>query len=158
LFLLWGRKIITIPIIRLHFPAPISLTRRTGLKKFLISIIKKEGKRLAALQVVFCSDEYLLAINRQFLNHDFYTDILTFDLSAKGQPIDAEIYISVDRVRENALYYRTSLKEELHRVIFHGVLHLCGYKDKTAKDQSLMRKKEGQYLTAFEKRSTWKQK
>jgi probable rRNA maturation factor len=140
----------TIPIIRFNFPARIALENRARLKKFLISIIKKEGKKLAGLQYVFCSDEYLLAINRQFLGHDFYTDIITFNLSAtKNQAINAEIYISVDRVRDNAHQYNNTIKEELHRVIFHGVLHLCGYKDKSIRDQKKMRQKEDQYLSSY---------
>jgi probable rRNA maturation factor len=149
LSLFWDYKIITIPIIQLNFPAQISLGSRTRLKKFLISIIKKEGKKLAELQYIFCSDDYLLAINRQYLGHDYYTDIITFELSEKGQPINAEIYISVDRVRDNARQFNSTLKDELQRVIIHGILHLCGYKDKTARDQAQMRKKEAQYLNAY---------
>jgi probable rRNA maturation factor len=139
----------TIPIIRFNFPAPITIGSRTRLKKFLISIIKKEGKRLAELQYVFCSDDYLLAINHQYLGHDDYTDIITFDLAEKGKPINAEIYISVDRVKDNARQFNSTLKAELQRVMFHGVLHLCGYKDKATKDQAQMRKKEDQYLQAY---------
>jgi len=142
-------KIMTIPIIRFNFPAQISLGSRTRLKKFLISIIKKEGKQLAELQYIFCSDDYLLGINRQYLGHDDYTDIITFDLAEKSQPINAEIYISVDRVKDNARQFNSTLKFELQRVMIHGVLHLCGYKDKTPKDQIQMRKKEDQYLHAY---------
>ncbi len=88
---------------------------------------------MAELQYIFCSDAYLLDINREYLQHDFFTDIITFDLSEKGQPINAEIYISVERVRDNAANYNSSFRKEIHRVIFHGVLHLCGYKDKSQK-------------------------
>jgi probable rRNA maturation factor len=112
-------------------------------------MVKKEGKQLAELQYIFCSDEYLLAINREFLHHDFFTDIITFDLSEKGQPINAEIYISVDRVGENAADYSSSFKKELHRVIFHGALHLCGYKDKKPKDVQLMRQMEDEWLVLY---------
>ena len=90
----------------------------------------------------------MLEINRQFLTHDFYTDIITFDLS-ETNAIQAEIYISVDRVRDNALKLGVSFKSELHRVIFHGVLHLCGYKDKTKGEKEKMRDKEEFYLARY---------
>jgi probable rRNA maturation factor len=137
------------PAIQFNFLAPVTLTDRQRLKSFLLSLFKKEKRKLAALRYIFCSDAYLLAINRQFLHHDFYTDILTFDLAEAGQPITAEVYISVDRVRENAQTFDASLKDELHRVIFHGALHLCGYKDKTAKDQQTMRKMEDKCLKLY---------
>lgn len=139
----------TIPIIQFNFLEPIELRDRTQLKKFLISLFKKEGKRVEELQYIFCSDNYLLEINRQYLNHDYYTDIITFDLSEKAQPINAEIYISVDRVRENARNYKSTLKAELHRVIFHGALHLCGFKDKKPKEKKLMRQMEDKYLALW---------
>ena len=139
----------TIPIIQFNFLEPVSLKDRTRLKQFLVSLFKKEGKKLGELQYIFCSDDYLLDINRQYLNHDFYTDIITFDLSQKGQSINAEIYISVDRVKDNAQEYNSSLKKELHRVIFHGALHLCGYKDKTPAQEKEMRQMEEKYLTLW---------
>jgi len=126
-----------------------SLSDRTRLKSFIVSLFKKEKKRLAEINFIFCSDDYLLEINRQHLQHDYYTDIITFGLSGPGQPIQAEVYISVDRVRDNARLFSTSIKEELHRVIFHGALHLCGYKDKRANDQELMRKMEDKYLKLY---------
>lgn len=132
----------TIPTIQFNFLESISLKDRRRLKLFLGRLFKKEGRPLAELQYIFCSDRYLLAINRQYLDHDDYTDIITFDLSEKNHPINAEIYISVDRIRENALKYDTSLRKELHRVMFHGALHLCGYKDKTAAQKGEMRKME----------------
>jgi probable rRNA maturation factor len=135
--------------VRLHFLRPCALTRREHLKLFIISIFKKEKISLEELNIIFCSDQYLLDLNRQFLNHDFYTDILSFPLSAKNQPLTAEIYISVDRVRENARALRSTIAEELHRVIFHGVLHFCGYKDKTRKDIKKMRSTEEKYLKAY---------
>ena len=101
------------------------------------------------IHYIFCSDDYLLEINRQYLQHDYYTDIITFGLSNPGQPINAEIYISVDRVKDNALEFKTSLKRELHRVIFHGALHLCGYKDKKKADAALMKKMEENYLNRY---------
>src|SRR5581483_8374545 len=94
LSLLWVDKIMTIPTIQFNFLEPIDLRDRNRLKKFLISLFKKEGKVLGELYYIFCSDSYLLEINRQFLSHDYYTDIITFDLSERSQPINAEIYIS----------------------------------------------------------------
>lgn len=103
---------------------------------------------LHSLNYVFCSDQRLLEINRQFLHHNYYTDIITFDLS-EGVSTHAEIYISVDRVKENARNLGVSFKSELHRVIFHGALHLCGYGDKDNKEMQEMRKIEDYYLLRF---------
>ena len=139
------------PSIQFNFLEPISLGERTRLKRFLIALFKRERKPLAELQYIFCSDPYLLEINQQFLHHDFYTDIITFDLAEKGQPTSGEIYISVDRVRDNAQNFDSSLKKELHRVIFHGALHLCGFKDKTPKEEIEMRKMEEKYLALYER-------
>ena len=139
------------PSIQFNFLEPVSLTGRTRLKRFLITLFKRERKPLAELQYIFCSDPYLLEINRQFLQHDYYTDIISFDLSEKGQPTSGEIYISVDRVRDNAQNFDSSLRRELHRVIFHGALHLCGFKDKTPKDELEMRKMEEKYLGLYER-------
>ncbi|GAB2840813.1 rRNA maturation RNAse YbeY [Ferruginibacter profundus] len=127
----------------------ISLTRRSSLKTFIKSIFKEEKKTLENLTYIFCSDDYLLEINKSHLNHDYYTDIVTFDLSETPGAITGEIYISTDRVRDNAATLGVIIKEELHRVIFHGALHLCGYKDKSPKDARLMRAAEDRYLTAY---------
>lgn len=102
-----------------------------------------------SLTYIFCSDEYLLGINRQFLRHDYYTDIISFNLAAKKAPVEGEIYISLDRVKDNARQLKLPFKQELHRVIFHGALHLCGYKDKLRKDITLMRKMEDFYLKKY---------
>lgn len=130
-----------------------NLENRNQLKRFIESIFAKEKKRLSHINYIFCSDKRLLEINRQFLNHDFYTDIITFDLS-EGRSTEAEIYISIDRVRENAKNLGYSFKSELHRVIFHGALHLCGYGDKTKKEKEKMRKKEDLYLISCLKKNT----
>lgn len=98
------------------------------------------------LNIVFCSDEYLLGINKQYLSHDYYTDIITFGGSQKGE-IGGEIYISLERVRENSKEYGIRYADELHRVIVHGVLHMIGYKDKSDKDVKQMRSKEDLYLS-----------
>lgn len=136
--------------IQFHFlQQGLPLTKRSELKTFIEYLFKKEKKRLGELRYIFCSDDYLLQINKQYLKHDFYTDIITFDLTEKGKPINAEIYISVDRVRDNSVQFNTSLKREIHRVLFHGALHLCGYRDKTIKEQLIMRKMEDRYLSLF---------
>lgn len=131
------------------FQAGATLRERTRLKKFIESIFRQEGRKLESLNYIFCADRQLLEINRQYLNHDFYTDIISFEISAKGEPVMGEIYISVDRVTENARSNRETFKRELHRVIFHGVLHLCGYRDKTREDISKMRAAEDHYLGKY---------
>ncbi|HET6256413.1 MAG TPA: rRNA maturation RNase YbeY [Puia sp.] len=137
------------PTIRFHFLKKISLEDRRHLKATIARLFKKEGKTLTELNYIFVSDARLLEINRQFLQHDFYTDIITFPLSSPGQPISGEIYISVDRVRENAREFGYPIKEELLRVIFHGALHLCGHGDKTPAQERKMRQLEEKYLDLF---------
>lgn len=122
---------------------------KTGLKKFINDLFKRELHVLFELNYIFCSDEYLLQINKDHLHHDFYTDIITFDLSEQRNKIIGEIYISLDRVRDNAQTLGTTLKEESLRVIFHGALHLCGYKDKTPAQQKIMRAKEDEYIALY---------
>ena len=139
----------TNPSIQFHFLQKITLDQRGSLKVFLITLFRREKVKLADLQYIFCPDDRLLEINRQFLQHDFYTDIITFPLSEPNQPISGEIYISVDRVRENARVFQSSVRTELHRVIFHGALHLCGYKDKTRLAEKEMRQMEDKYLALY---------
>lgn len=138
---------------KIFFHSAINSFRLLNKKKIrllLESIFNDEGAHLESLNFVFCSDSYLLKINRNFLNHDFYTDIITFDLSEEDSgAIIGEVYISVDRVKDNALKLEASFNEELLRVIFHGALHLCGYKDKKKKEITEMREKEEQYLRLF---------
>jgi probable rRNA maturation factor len=131
------------------FQAKVSLRDRTGLKKFLESIFQKEKKKLSTLNYIFCTDDQLLEINRQYLNHDYYTDIISFELSPKGSPIDGEVYISLDRVKDNARLLNEPFYIELHRVIFHGALHLCGYRDKGKNETIEMRKMEAKYLKRY---------
>ncbi|NII24502.1 rRNA maturation RNase YbeY [Pseudoflavitalea sp. X16] len=138
--------------VKFHFLQTVNLRNRQALKAFIPSIFKREKVPLTSLTYIFCSDDYLLDINRQYLNHDYYTDIITFDLSEGEGGTVGEIYISIDRVRDNARQFNTSLSEELHRVIFHGALHLCGYKDKTAQEEKLMRTKEAEYLAKWNKK------
>jgi len=137
------------PPINFHFLEPISFSQRTLVKEVIRDLFKKEKTKLEQLRYIFCSDEYLLQINKEHLNHNYYTDIITFDLSETSHATTGEIYISVDRVRDNAQNYEVSFKNELLRVIFHGALHLCGYKDKSSKDEQLMRKAEDKYLKYY---------
>jgi probable rRNA maturation factor len=106
--------------------------------------VEEEGFELTRIDYIFCSDDFLLEVNRTHLDHDFYTDIITFPLNAN--PIIAEIYISVERVRENARAYSKSFLDELHRVMIHGILHLCGYNDHEENDIDIIRRKEEYYL------------
>jgi probable rRNA maturation factor len=128
---------------------PASLQQRTRLKEFIESIFREEKKKLQSLNYIFCTDEELLEINRQYLHHDFYTDIITFELSPKNSPIDGEVYISIDRVKDNARSLHQSFYMELHRVIFHGALHLCGYRDKRKSEIKKMRAMEAKYLREY---------
>ena len=135
--------------VQFHFLSPCTLNGRGALKAFIARMLRKKGLAVEAVSVVFCDDKYLLDLNRQFLHHDFYTDILSFPLSASGEPLIAEIYISTERVRENALNVHVSLNKELHRVIFHGILHFCGYEDKSPADIKKMRSIEDKWLKAY---------
>lgn len=140
---------------KVHFffiDTKVPLRNRTQLKAFVESIFKQEKTDLESINYVFGSDEYLLEINRQYLNHDYYTDIITFDLADSGMPVMGDVHISYDRIRDNAAIVKSGVTEELHRVIFHGALHLCGYKDKSPMDEKLMRKKEDEYLTKYFKK------
>jgi probable rRNA maturation factor len=142
----------TSPKVQFFFETQTTLTQRSKLKKFIETLFRKEEKEIEYVNYIFCSDERVLGINNEFLAHDYYTDIITFELSAKKAPVQAEVYISVDRVRDNAKKHNQSFSRELHRVIFHGALHLCGYRDKTAKDQTEMRGMEEHYLKAYLKK------
>lgn len=112
------------------------------------AIASSEGKTIGALSYVFCSDDYLLEINKQFLNHDLFTDIITFDYCQDGL-INGEIYISTDRVGDNAVVFKVPFSNELLRVMAHGLLHLIGYGDKTESEERLMRKKESEKIDMF---------
>lgn len=123
------------------------LKNKASVKKWITDTVKAEGFILKELSCIFCSDIYLLQVNRQFLNHDYFTDIITFDNSAGDGLIVADIFISIDRVRENAAKFNVAMVDELHRVIIHGALHLVGYNDKTPADKEKMTLKEDFYLT-----------
>ena len=123
---------------------PVRLKKKL-LRDSIRFLIEHEKKITGNISLIFCSDQYLLKINEQYLNHDYYTDIVTFDY-VENSVISGDLFISVDRVKENAGEIGVSFDEELYRVIFHGILHLCGYKDKTNAEKEMMREKEGFYL------------
>jgi probable rRNA maturation factor len=122
------------------------LKNKLKVKRWIKDTIIAEGFKLGELTYIFCTDPYLLQINRQYLDHDTYTDIITFDNSSGDKIITGDIFISIDRIRENALKFNVTTVNELHRVIIHGVLHLLGYKDKTPSDNKKMTQKEDFYL------------
>lgn len=124
---------------------PFKLTHRQKLKEWLKQVVLGEAKMLGDITFIFCSDQYLLSVNKTYLNHDYFTDVITFDYST--MPVIAgDIFISVDTVYINAREYKVSFENELCRVMLHGVLHLCGYKDALKSEQLTMRKKEDLYL------------
>jgi len=137
---------------KVHFfshDLPTSLKNTANLKHFIELIFKKETQTLHSINYIFCSDKVILEINKKYLNHDFYTDVITFDLSPDNKAISAEVYISIERIRENAKQLGVSKKSELHRVLFHAALHLCGYNDKKKKDKEIMRKRENELLAKY---------
>jgi probable rRNA maturation factor len=135
--------------IRFFYELNVNLKNRSELKRFIEALFKSEKTSLKSLNYIFCSDKRLLSINNQYLRHNFYTDIITFGLSGEGEPTEGEIYISIDRVKENAIDHKETFTKELHRVIFHGALHLCGYGDKTKLEKNIMRAKEDFYLNKY---------
>jgi probable rRNA maturation factor len=136
--------------IQFHYMVPsFYFPRRSSLKTFIYKQLMAEGKEIEAINYIFCDDAYLLQMNQQYLEHDTLTDIITFELSAQRQPLLSDIFISVERVRENASLFHTSFSKELHRVIFHGALHLAGYKDKKHKEQTRMREKENEWMSRY---------
>lgn len=140
------------PKIRFHHAHPkFNLRSRTQIRNFIARQLKAKGFLVISVDYIFCTDDYLLEINKRHLNHSTYTDIITFDNSGESKSIDSEIYISIDRVRENAEHYKTTFKNELLRVMFHGILHLMGYKDKTKADEAQMRKMEDLWLAKWGK-------
>ena len=120
---------------------------------WLTDVIKSEEKVCGDVAIVFCADDYLLEMNRQFLDHDYYTDIITFDYCEENI-VSGDLFISIDRVKDNAQVLGEPYESELKRVCVHGVLHLCGYKDKTLKDEKKMRELENLYLERYVSRGT----
>lgn len=136
--------------IKFHFDKKTKLSNRRVLKQFLSRIFILEKRICISLDFVFCSDDFLLKINQDYLNHDYFTDIITFDLTDPGsKKISGEVYISVEMVTENAKRFGVDFEIELYRVMCHGILHLCGYGDKTREQKITMRKKEDFYLKSY---------
>lgn len=135
-------------IIQLH-SEDISFEHENPLtiKKWLNSVAEQEGRKITALSFIFCSDEYLHKINVEYLNHDTLTDVITFQYSeGKTADVEGDIFISIDRIKENAESFKTTFENELHRVMIHGTLHLLGYGDKTPEEKLKMTEKENKYL------------
>ena len=126
--------------------APISDEEKRA--EWLEKLILEEGKKPGDINYILCNDEYLLEINRQYLDHDYYTDIITFDY-CKGKIISGDIFLSLQRVLDNASMLETKQEEELNRVLAHGILHLCGYKDKKEEEKKTMRYKEDYYIVKY---------
>lgn len=127
---------------------PFKLKQKTKLKSWILSTVKAKKKKCGDISYVFCSDEFLLKMNKEYLKHDTYTDIITFDYTEAGV-VSGDIFISVERVRENAAKFSKTVDDELHRVIIHGILHLLGYKDKSKDAKEEMRKQEDLCLKAL---------
>ncbi|OYX28450.1 MAG: rRNA maturation RNase YbeY [Flavobacteriales bacterium 32-35-8] len=132
-------------MIQFNYETEFSLTNENQLADWISNVIISEGYKLEEINYIFCDDEYLFKLNVEFLNHDTLTDVISFDYSI-GKIIQGDIFISVERVRDNASDFNVSFDDELHRVMVHGILHYCGYKDKTEDDEKLMRAKENHYL------------
>jgi rRNA maturation RNase YbeY len=122
------------------------LRNKTKLRHWIRTVVRQHNKKISNLNYIFTSDAYLLEINQKYLTHNTYTDIVTFDQSSNQNRLEADIYISTDRVIANSVQLTTPFEDELHRVIIHGVLHLLGYKDKTPSDKEEMRKRENHFL------------
>ena len=129
------------------------LKNKRKLSAFIDGLVSKYCQHVetTAITCVFCNDQFLHEMNKNFLDHDTFTDVITFDLTETKKDLQGEIYISTERVKENARTYGETYADELHRVIFHGVLHLCGFKDKTPKDQKVMRENEEYCLEHYKK-------
>ena len=135
--------------IRFNFlDTSIVLKDRKKLRRFISEEIQKKGRIPGKIYFFFCSDKQLLGINKEFLKHDYYTDIITFNWNEKKE-ISGEVYISVDRLRENAENYGTTIKNELHRLVFHGILHLLGYSDKKRSEKLKMTREEDLFLKNY---------
>jgi rRNA maturation RNase YbeY len=132
-------------MIDFNFETDFELKNSIKLQKWIFETIISEGFELGELLYIFCDDEYLHKLNIEYLNHDTLTDVISFDYNI-GKIINGEIYISVERVAENAIDFKTDFENELHRVMIHGVLHFCGYKDKSDTEERIMRQKEEECL------------
>ena len=127
------------------------ISNKKEIRTLLKEICKKENKKISFINYVFCSDNRLLEINKKYLNHTSLTDVVTFDFSTNKKNIEGDVYISIDRVKENAKKYKETFKKELLRIIIHGLLHLIGFLDKTKEEKNTMTLKENEYLSLYSK-------
>jgi rRNA maturation RNase YbeY len=132
-------------MINFNYELDFKLSNEEELSKWISSVISTEGLKEGDINYIFCDDEYLHKLNIEFLNHDTLTDIISFDYSV-GKELHGDIFISVERVKDNAIDFKVSFDDELMRVLVHGILHCCGYKDKTDEDAQIMRERENHYL------------
>ena len=133
-------------MISFNYETEFELSNEDQIAKWISSVIEEENFNEGEINYIFCDDEYLLKLNIEFLDHDTLTDIISFDYTV-GKQINGDVYISVERVEDNSKEYKVDFKAELNRVLVHGILHYCGYKDKTVEDEKLMRSKENYYIT-----------
>jgi probable rRNA maturation factor len=135
-------------MINYNYELDFQLDNEENYSFWIENVVNSENKVLGEVNYIFCDDDYLLEINKQYLNHDYFTDIISFDYT-EGSLISGDIFISIDRVKENANDFKVSFEDELKRVIIHGILHYCGYKDKSLVDEELMRSKEEDKIKMF---------
>ena len=135
-------------MIHFNYETDFELSNEVVFASWISNVILSESKTEGEISYVFCDDDYLLKINNQYLNHDTLTDIISFDYSV-GKQISGDIFISGERVKENAIEFKTDFEEEMKRVMIHGILHYCGYRDKTDNDQTMMRQKEEEKMKMF---------
>lgn len=135
-------------MISFNYETDFQLDNETQFSDWISRVILSESKKEGDINYIFCDDEYILEINKQYLDHDYYTDIISFDYSV-GNELNGDIFVSVERVKENATDFNATFDDELKRVIIHGILHYCGYKDKSEEDEALMRSKEDEKTKMF---------
>ena len=135
-------------MISFNYETDFQLDNETQFSDWISRVILSENKKEGDINYIFCDDEYILEINKQYLDHDYYTDIISFDYSV-GNELNGDIFVSIVRVKENATDFNATFDEELKRVIIHGILHYCGYKDKSEEDEALMRSKEDEKIKMF---------
>ena len=131
-----------------NYETDFTLDNERVISRWISNVIASEGKKEGEINYIFCDDEYLLQLNQEHLQHDYYTDIISFDYTI-GNEISGDMFISIERVKENAVDFNVAFEDELRRVLVHGVLHYCGYKDKTEEDELVMRSKEDEKLAMF---------
>ncbi len=135
-------------MINFNYETEFLLSNESIIQQWLEDIIKSENKSIGEINYIFCNDDYLLSLNQEYLNHDTLTDIISFDYTV-GNEISGDIFISIERVKENASVFNVTFEEELARVLSHGLLHYCGYNDKSPDDELKMREKENQKISMF---------